>query len=56
MTGALPWSNPAPPPPTNDPNELLRRIEQNTAGLLSWMKILVGAIAVLVIINLLFIV
>ncbi|MCI4325682.1 MAG: hypothetical protein L3K00_07390 [Thermoplasmata archaeon] len=55
MSGSLPWSNSAPMAPTNDPNELLRRIEQNTSGMLTWMKILVGAVVVLVIINLFFI-
>lgn len=38
-----------------DPNELLRRIESNTANLLWWMKLLVAAVVVLVLVNLLFI-
>jgi len=39
---------------SNDPNELLRRIEQNTASLLWWMKILVVATIVLVLLNALY--
>ena len=51
MSGTLPWSQAPPAPATNDPNETLRRIEVNTAGLLTWMKILVGAVVVLILVT-----
>jgi len=51
MTGSLPWSPNPPGVPTNDPNELLRRIEMNTASLLTWMKILVVAVIALVVLT-----
>lgn len=38
MSGALPWS-PAPPPPSNDPNEMLRRIDQTTTQIYHWIRI-----------------
>ena len=38
MGASLPWSTALPPPPTNDPNELLRRIDQNTTEMLRWVK------------------
>jgi hypothetical protein len=40
MTGSMPWSSSAPSSLSNDPSEVLRRIDQNTASLLSWVKIL----------------
>jgi hypothetical protein len=50
MSGSLPWSSTtSPPPSTNDPNELLRRIEQNTAQTLQWVKYVVYVLVVLVI-------
>lgn len=42
-------------PPTNSP-DALQRIEKNTADLVRWVKILVAAVTVLVIINLLFLI
>jgi hypothetical protein len=54
MGGTLPWASAPAYTPTNDPNELLRRIEQNTSSMLTWMKILVAVVVVLVIINLAF--
>jgi hypothetical protein len=54
MSGALPWSSGTPRPASNDPTELLQRIEKSTATLAQWMKILVVAVIVLVLINLLF--
>ena len=47
----MPWTPAGPSPVTNDPSELLRRIEQNTASLVQWVKILVGAVVVLVIVT-----
>ncbi|MGD0251014.1 MAG: hypothetical protein ABSB97_09060 [Thermoplasmata archaeon] len=41
MTASLPWSPAASNPAANDPSAVLARIEQNTAGILQWMKILV---------------
>jgi hypothetical protein len=41
MSGSLPWSPGTSSPTTNDPSAVLQRIEQNTAGILQWMKILV---------------
>jgi hypothetical protein len=55
MASPLTWTPGPPMMPTADPNELLRRIEKNTADLLWWMKILVAAVVVLVLINALFI-
>jgi hypothetical protein len=54
MSSPLPWSNPTPMPPSNDATELLRRLNQNTADLLWWMKVLVGAVIVLVLVNVAF--
>jgi hypothetical protein len=54
MSGSLPWTPSPPPPLTNDPNELLRRIDQNTSTLVTWVKVLVAAVIVLVVINLFF--
>lgn len=51
MAGSLPWSQNAPRGPTNDPTELLRRIEMNTATLVTWMKILVVAVFALVVLT-----
>jgi hypothetical protein len=53
MSGSLPWSQTPQSPPPSDPNYTLQRIEQNTAGLLSWMKILVAAVVVLILVNVL---
>jgi hypothetical protein len=51
MSGQLPWSTSPPSFPTNDPNELLRRIEQNTSNQLLWTKIMVvGFIVVLLVV------
>ena len=50
MASPLSWS-PGPAAPSNDPNELLRLIERNTAETLWWMKILVGAVVVLVLVT-----
>ena len=54
MTGSLPWSSNAPQPQSNDPNELLRRIDRNTASLLTWMKILVIAVIALLLVTALY--
>jgi hypothetical protein len=51
MGGALPWTPAGSSPVTNDPSEVLRRIEQNTANLVHWVKILVGVVVVLVIVT-----
>ncbi len=56
MTGSMPWSATPPALPTNDPTELLRRIDQNMASAVSWLKILVVAVVVLVLVNLAFLV
>lgn len=40
-----------PMPATNDPNELLRRIEQNTSSLIGWIKILTVAVLVLILVT-----
>jgi hypothetical protein len=56
MSGSLPWAQAASGPASNDPNELLRRIEGNTASLVQWMKYLVAAVVALVLINLLFLI
>ena len=50
MSGALPWSSTT-PSTTNDPNELLSRIERNTASTLQWTKYLVFAILLLIVVN-----
>jgi len=52
MSGSLPWAQPPTPAPPIDPNEALRRIERNTADMVRWMKILVVAVAVLVVVTL----
>jgi hypothetical protein len=39
MASPLPWTPMPPPPQTNDPNELLRRIDQNTAQIYHWVRI-----------------
>ena len=40
--------------PGADSNETLRRIEQNTSSLLTWVKVATTALIVLVIVNILF--
>jgi hypothetical protein len=55
MSSPLSWTSGPPQPPTNDANQLLQRIDRNTADLLWWMKILVAAVIVLVLINAVFI-
>jgi hypothetical protein len=56
MSGPMTWGTSTPAPVPNDPAESLRRIEANTAELVTWMKYLVGAVVVLVIVNVLFVV
>jgi hypothetical protein len=51
MSGTLPWGTASPAPMSNDVPELLRRIEQNTASLIGWMKILTAAVVVLVLVT-----
>jgi hypothetical protein len=51
MSGTLPWSSAPAAPVMNDPNDSLRRIEQNTASLVQWMKYLVFAVIVLIVVN-----
>ncbi len=46
MTGALPWSTAPPLPPTNDPNEMLRRIDATTTQMFHWVRL--GFVAVIV--------
>jgi hypothetical protein len=53
MSGTLPWSRAPSTTTVTDPTESLRRIEQNTAGVLQWMKILVGAVIALILVNVL---
>jgi|HubBroStandDraft_4_1064222.scaffolds.fasta_scaffold3512071_1 hypothetical protein len=51
MSTPMPWG-PVPGAPTgNDPAESLRRIEQHTAELVQWMKYLVIAVGVLVVLT-----
>ncbi|MCI4370628.1 MAG: hypothetical protein L3J81_04790 [Thermoplasmata archaeon] len=50
MAGALPWQTTPPPPPTFDATELLRRIEQNTANTLYWVRWMTIAVIVLVLV------
>jgi hypothetical protein len=54
MTGSLPGSSTAPSLPTNDPTELLRRVDRNMASVVSELKIFVVAVVVLVLVNLAF--
>jgi len=51
MTASLPWGSRPQNPPSNDPSEALLRIDRNMASLLSWMKILVIAVIVLVVLT-----
>jgi hypothetical protein len=51
MSASLPWSQTAQAPAMTDPSQTLQRIEQNTANLLQWVKILVAAIGVLILVN-----
>ncbi|MCI4324114.1 MAG: hypothetical protein L3K03_08940 [Thermoplasmata archaeon] len=46
MAGSLPWSTTPPPPLTNDPNELLRRMDQNIQQMFHWVRL--GFIAVII--------
>jgi hypothetical protein len=51
MTGPMPWSQPPSfAPQLNDPNELLRRIEQNTLNTLYWTRITGVALILLLLI------
>ena len=47
MTGSMPWSTTPRSAPTNDPNELLQRIDRNTSSLLSWVKILIAVVVIM---------
>ena len=47
MSASTPWT-PAPPPPTYDPNALLRRIDQTTTQIFHWVRIGVVVLIVLV--------
>ncbi|HKN06851.1 MAG TPA: hypothetical protein VJ021_04505 [Thermoplasmata archaeon] len=44
MTGTMPWSSSAPTTLSNDPSEMLQRIERNTASTLSWVKIVFAVV------------
>jgi hypothetical protein len=39
MSGSLPWSPSAPAPVSNDPNEILRRIDATTTQMFHWVRI-----------------
>ena len=58
MSGtSLPWSAPTGSSPSlNDSADVLRQIERNTAQTLQWVKYLVYLIAILLIVNVLFLV
>jgi len=56
MSGSLPWSQAPPPPNATDPGETLSRIEQNTAQLLTWVKVLVIVMAITLVLDALIIV
>ena len=43
----MPWSSAPRNPASNDPNELLQRIDRNTTSLISWVKILVAVVVVM---------
>jgi len=49
MSGPLTWGTTPTPPPPNDPAETLRRIEANTAEMVTWTKYLFGAMVALVV-------
>jgi len=51
MSGSLPWASTPSGPSTNDPADVLVRIERNTASLLTWMNILVIAVIALVVLT-----
>ena len=39
MTGSLPWSSTPTAPQSNDPNEVLRRIDRNTQQIFHWVRL-----------------
>jgi hypothetical protein len=39
MSASLPWSATPNAPASNDPNELLRRIDQTTAQIFHWVRL-----------------
>jgi hypothetical protein len=51
MSGSLPWSSAPPPPASFDPNDVLRRIEQNTAVTAQWIKYLTFAVVLLIVLT-----
>jgi hypothetical protein len=51
MVGPSSWPLAGAPPSANDPSEWLRRIERNSAAAVYWLKILVAAVVVLVILT-----
>jgi hypothetical protein len=54
MSGSVPWST-TPSPEPNDPNDLLRRIDQNTQQIFHWVRlgfVVVIVLLVLVVIGL----
>ena len=50
MSASMPWT-PAPPPPTYDPNAILRRIDQTTTQIFHWVRIGVVLVIVLVLVS-----
>jgi hypothetical protein len=51
MLGSSPPAPPSPYAPAGADGQTLLRIEQNTTDLLMWVKILVGAVVVLIIVS-----
>lgn len=46
MSASLPWSSAPTAPPTNDPNEVLRHIDQTTTQTFHWVRL--GFIVVII--------
>jgi len=51
MSGSLPWGAATQMPPATNPNEAFRRVERNTAEMVTWMKILVVVMVISIAVN-----
>jgi len=51
MSAAATWAPTGPIPGSSNPNETLARIEQNTAAIVTWLKYVVTAIVILIVLT-----
>jgi hypothetical protein len=56
MSGTMPWSQSPPNSMTNDPGDVLGRIDRNLVNMGMWMKVLVVLVFIVLAINVLFLI